>query len=582
MDRANQQIKIYVNHYQDLDRAKRDPKFVYGLGNNQEYVGLHPPRGAEPKGILYPRAGVLGGCVSHNALIWILPHRSDWDHIANITGDASWSATSMEQYIDKVYEWLHVEPTDPTIVLEDLALAQQLCTGAAEQGVGIDPLSAMTGLGQLLVEDPNDYRNPARDSTEGFFQIPMIMQNGARRSVRYRAPFQSSFSHQLTRILQVRERILDTIAAGHPLTLKTDTFVTRVLFDESGCQPKATGVEYLEGAYLYKASPLSSGSRGTPGTVHASKEVILSGGAFNTVQMLKLSGVGPRSELERFNISVVRDLRGVGSNLQDRYEIPVNVKHTRDFRLLDGCTFDAKENDACYAQWAENPYLLAQKGPYATNGLAAAMVVRSDFASTPDTDLFIFGGPINFVGYYPQWGDAAVVDHKHFSWYALKAHTRNTAGTVKLRSADPLEPPLVHFNYFDTGTTAGDADELDLQAMVQAVNISRRALSRYHEYDFLGGSAFEEERPGTQAVSEGDLEEYVKDNAWGHHASCTNPIGADDDPMAVLDSRFRVRGVAGLRVVDASVFPRIPGVFIQAPIYIISEKAASVIVDAWK
>lgn len=174
---------MYVNHYQDLDRAKRDPKFVYDIGKGEEYVGLHPPPDAKPKGILYPRAGVLGGCVSHNALIWILPHRSDWDHIANITGDASWSASAMEQYTEKVHEWLHVEPTNPAIVLEDLALAQHMMTGAAEQGWGIDPLSAMTGLGQLLMENPNNYRNPRRDSTEGFFQIPLIMKNGARRSV---------------------------------------------------------------------------------------------------------------------------------------------------------------------------------------------------------------------------------------------------------------------------------------------------------------------------------------------------------------------------------------------------------------
>ena len=402
--------------------------------------------------------------------------------------------------------------------------------------------------------------------------------------------------------VQVRERILDTIAAGYPLTLKTDTFVTRVLFDEkkpgSSSQPRATGVAYLSGSYLYKASPLSSRdttspkpnstNRGTPGTVLARKEVILSGGAFNTPQLLKLSGIGPALELSKHSVPLIHPLPGVGTNLQDRYEIPVTVNHAKPFRLLNGCTFDAKPHDACYAQWASNRpsgllrSLLPRRGPYATNGLAAAMVVRSEAASTPDTDLFIFGGPINFVGYYPQWGDEAVADHSHFSWSALKAHTRNTAGTVNLRSADPLDPPVIDFNYFDTGTTEGRADEADLAALVQAVNISRRTLGRYREFGILGGSDFVEEQPGPDVQSEEDIAEYVKENAWGHHASCSAPIGADGDAMAVLDSKFRVRGVDGLRVVDASVFPKIPGVFIQAPIYIVSEKAASVIIDEWR
>jgi choline dehydrogenase len=266
----------------------------------------------------------------------------------------------------------------------------------------------------------------------------------------------------------------------------------------------------------------------------------------------------------------------------------VNVKHAKPFRLLKGCTFDAKPHDECYAKWASHSstpldplHILPSRGPYATNGLAAAMVLRSSTAPTPDTDLFIFGGPINFVGYYPQWGDAAVADHNHYSWYALKAHSRNTAGTVTLRSADPLEPPVVNFNYFDTGTTTDGADQADLASLVQAVNISRRALARYSDFGVLGGSAFVEEKPGVEVESEEAIGEYVKENAWGHHASCTCPIGAEGDEMAVLDERFRVRGVEGLRVVDASVFPKIPGVFIQAPIYIVSEKAAGVIGEDW-
>ena len=549
---------FFVNHYQDQTRAQRDPKYTYEIGPYQYHVGPDPPDGAKPLGILYPRAGTLGGCITHNALIWITPHASDWNNIATATGDDSWSASNMQQYLERVYEWLPTEPTDPTILLDDLMLSQHLVGGAAVMGVGPDPLNAITGLGNTLLNDPNSQVNPARDSTEGFFQIPLIMKAGTRTAV--------------------REFIDSTVQAGYPLTILPDTYVTKVIFDQSGDTPKAIGVEYLSGEYLYRASPLS-GSSGTSGSANASSEVILSGGTYNTVQLLKLSGIGPASELQKFDIPVLSDLPGVGTNMQDRYEIPVNVFHPNDFTILDGCTFDGKTHDECLARWQNNPYLLAQRGPYATNGLAATMAVRSDYASDSNIDTYIFGGPVDFTGYFPQWGDAAVEDHRHFSWYTLKAHTRNRAGTVQLRSADPLDTPAINFNYFDTGTTAGGADQLDLGAMVQAVNMSRRALREYGTYGILGGTGFTEENPGVDVQSDEDVGQYIKDRAWGHHACCTNKIGGEGDGMAVLDSEFRVKGVQGLRVVDASVFPDIPGIFIQAPIFMVSEKAADVILN---
>lgn len=207
------------------------------------------------------------------------------------------------------------------------------------------------------------------------------------------------------------------------------------------------------------------------------------------------------------------------------------------------------------------------------------MAVNSDTADNSDIDLYIFGGPVKFTGYFPRWGDDAVRSHAYFSWYTLKAHTRNKAGTVDLRSADPLDPPVINFNYFDTGTTENGADVKDVAAMVQAIKMSREADARYSDYGILGGTNFTEERPGPNVQSDADLAQFVKDEAWGHHACCTAPIGAQSDNQAVLDSKFRVKGVNGLRIVDASVFPKIPGIFIQAPIFMISEKAADVILN---
>ncbi|KAF2745594.1 GMC oxidoreductase [Sporormia fimetaria CBS 119925] len=553
---------IFVNHYKDINRQKRDPKFTYELGPYQYHVGPNPPSNAEEKGILYPRAQGLGGCVSHNALIWILPHARDWNFIKDLTGDDTWDAIKMNKYLDRVYQWQTAMPTDPTILLRDLPLAQHLIGGASALGLSIPLLTPLVNLGNALLNSPNNRLNPARDVTPGFFQIPLIMKGGVRTSV--------------------REYIQETVAKGYPLTVKLNTYVTKINFDESGDKPKASGVEYREGEYLYRASPLNRRERGTPGSVSAKREVIISAGTFNTPQLLKLSGIGPQDELRRHDIEVVKDLPGVGTNMMDRYEIPVNVKHPEDFPILDGCTFDLKPQDKCLKQWQTKPYILGAKGAYATNGLAATMVFTTKTSKTPASDMFVFGGPINFKGYFPQWADFAVRDHKHFSWYSLKAHSRNRAGTVELRSNDPFDQPLINFNYFDEGTTEGGADNLDLQSLIQAIRQSREALAHYYKYPILNGTKFVEESPGADVQSDAAIGQYIKDNAWGHHAACSCPIGPDDDPMAVLDSKFRVRGVENLRVVDASVFPDIPGVFIQSAIFMASEKAAEEIIQAAK
>jgi choline dehydrogenase len=139
--------------------------------------------------------------------------------------------------------------------------------------------------------------------------------------------------------------------------------------------------------------------------------------------------------------------------------------------------------------------------------------------------------------------------------------------------------PKINFNYFDTGTTTDGADTRDLDAVVKGLQIARKIAA---DLSLVFSANFTEVFPGTAVATEDQMRDYVKDNAWGHHASCTCPIGVDNDPMAVLDSNFNVRGVDALRVVDASVFPRIPGIFIAVPVYMISEKAADVILATAK
>ncbi|MBI4420259.1 MAG: hypothetical protein HY560_05490, partial [Gemmatimonadetes bacterium] len=211
---------------------------------------------------------------------------------------------------------------------------------------------------------------------------------------------------------------------------------------------------------------------------------------------------------------------------------------------------------------------LAGGGPYAANGAVFSVVKRSSRAQQ-DPDLFIFSGVGDFRGYRPGYSKDLFRTNNHFTWCVLKAHTRNRGGRVSLRSADPFDAPLIDFHYFHEGTdSAGE----DLEAVCDGVEFARVLGSH------LGDRAAEE-CPGPAVATRDQLREWVKNEAWGHHASCSCPIGPDSDPMAVLDSRFRVRGTQGLRVVDASVFPRIPGYFIVTAIYMISEKATVAILE---
>lgn len=333
----------------------------------------------------------------------------------------------------------------------------------------------------------------------------------------------------------------------------------------------------MEGSSLYRADPRSGSASATgQGSVDARREVILAAGAFNTPQLLKLSGVGPKSELESFDIPVLVDLPGVGTNMQDRYEATVIGKTDSDFAITSKCTFLQSTPDACLEDYQAG-FEPITKGVYGTNGIAIAITMKSSVAED-EPDLLVSGAPAKFKGYFPGYAADSLADAQHWAWIILKAHSRNNAGTVTLKSTDPRDMPNINFNYYDTGVNASNAAEKDLQATYEGFQFARKA---FEDLIPLDGS-FPEVWPGTNVSSEADVKDFLKDETWGHHASCTCPIGADDDPMAVLDSKFRVRGTEGLRVVDASVFPKIPGFYIALPLYIVSEKASDVIIEAAK
>jgi choline dehydrogenase len=543
---ATMRWDFFVQHYTDEQRARRDSKFVDGPDD-------------QSTGILYPRAGALGGCTAHNAMIMIQPHDSDWDGIAKVTGDASWSAANMHPYYDRVTRWLGTDMADPSVALFDFKLQKAISAAvfafsdASGSGLFGQLLLNVSELTGLLTRDVNEIG----PGTEGVYPFPLAIDGGRRRGV--------------------REYLLETVDEGFPLTIQTGAFVTNLVWsDEPGAdgKPHVVGVEYVREDHAYRADPLATGTPASERQVAlAEHDVVVSAGAFNTPQILKLSGVGPRDELTAQGIEVHVDLPGVGENLQDRYEVGLVSEAKSEFSTLADCEFgDDPDTDPCLQEWMDGG-----GGPYASNGGVATIIKRSS-RDLPDPDLFFFGVPGRFGGYEPGYSEVAVEDKREFTWLILKGHTRNRSGHVRLRSADPFDRPIINFRYFDDGDTANGEDRHDLQAMINGVAFVRaieRKTRRMMGAPLFG--RFDEQLPGDEVQSPDEVAQWVSDEAWGHHASCTAKIGAADDPMAVLDERFRVRGVDGLRVVDASVFPEIPGFFIVLPIFMVSEKATDVI-----
>ncbi len=536
---------FFVRHYADDAQQRRDPKYRATWND------------APVDGVLYPRAGTLGGCTAHNAMIFVYPHNADWNELADLTGDPSWRADPMRSYFERLEDchhrpldrflaregrnpsrhgwsgWLQTERANPAMVLGDHALGEAVVSSIRQafDEIGHPLLDERARLDSQA--DPNDWRF-VEATGSGIRYTPLTTRDHARMGTR-------------ERILAVQQRYPER------LRIETDALATRVLFEGT----RAIGVEYLKGERLYRAHGRPSDAPGERRIARASREVVLAGGVFNTPQLLMLSGIGPRATLEAHAIPVRADLP-VGQNLQDRYEVAVVNRMAFDsWAALRGATFT--RDDAQFREWRDH-----RTGAYTTNGAVLSVILPSS-PGRPAPDLFCYGLIGDFRGYFPGYSKRLPENPNVLTWVVLKGHTNNTAGEVTLRSADPREPPLVNFRYFEEGN---DAAAEDLQSVVEGVKFVRRLTAG------LGRRGLEatEELPGPEVQSDDDLRAFVRDQAWGHHASCTCPIGP------VLSSDFKVRGTEGLRVVDASVFPRAPGLFIVSAVYMIGEKAADVMI----
>lgn len=384
-----------------------------------------------------------------------------------------------------------------------------------------------------------------------------------------------------------RDLIHEVSNTTNTLTLQLESLATRVLFDNTTVNssvPRAIGVEYLEGANVYGATwkyDETTAPKGTLKRAYARKEVIISGGAFNSPQLLQLSGIGNSTHLKSVGIDTYVDLPGVGLNLRDNEELPVaghspvNITETLTDPTWANCTYGAS-GDPCLALWYQGI------GPYTEpQGNSEIAFLTTNHSPDGTRDSLTFAPPGVFRGFYPttsQTTEGLFTDPPNTLWRSIaRMSVQNNAGWVKITTSDPTAVPDININHYGV-----DAD-IDIGAMIDSIAWIRRA---FINLPAPYGPVTTSEPPCPAGYGEdgfcvdrGQDEQWIRDQTFGHHPVGTCKMGIASDDMAVVDSRFRVHGVQGLRVVDASIFPVSPGGFPVLATVLVGQKGSQVILE---
>jgi len=328
-------------------------------------------------------------------------------------------------------------------------------------------------------------------------------------------------------------------ARGRPnLEIRTGAHATRVLIEND----RAVGVEYRSAA----------GTR----TARARGEVIVSGGAYGSPQLLLLSGLGPAGHLSEMGVTVLRDMPAVGSNLHDHFNTYLS------WRCAKPVTLNDLENSWPRKILAAAQYGLMRKGPMAGSGVHAGLFTRSDpRLERPDLQ-------INLL----EWSTLErtkdrVIPHPFPGFTLSPVHLRpDGRGTVRLASPDPLAPPAISFDFLRT--------EYDMRAILTGIRLIRKIAAQPALRPYI----VEEMAPGPAVTSDAELAEFVRQTGVSnHHPSSSCAMGTG--PNSVVDPRLRVHGIAGLRVADASIMPQVVAGNTNAPSIMIGEKAAAMILQ---
>jgi len=484
-----------------------NPLNMLYLMNSKKYNWLHSAEPSAKTGerrFFWPRGKVLGGSSSVNAMIYTRGHRWDYDHWAEL-GNTGWDYES-------VLPWFLKSERQQRGA--DAYHSTEGCMDVVDTTFSFPASHAFV---EACVEAGFPRNRDMNGAVQEGCELFQVNQTPDGRRCH------ATVSH------------LDAAMDRPNLRVITHAQVSRIIFDGK----RATGVEYID---------LEAGRKHV--TLEAPKEVLLSAGVTNTPQLLKLSGIGPEAELKALGISVVHDLPGVGENLQDHPDVLVRC-------------LDKSKTSFCTSLGPPTLKFLSRyfgkKRPFVFTPTDAGGFVKSD-SSQPIPDL-----QLQFAAVRMQPHGHGLFTPSRHGFVLHVCHMRPASrGRIRLRSADPFDPPIIEPNYFD--------NEMELDALVKGVKIVRNILSQPAMEPFYG----REEVPGASIQTDEAIRQFILDKMETvYHTAGSCKMGIDE--MAVVDPELKVHGVESLRVIDASVMPTITGSNIHAPTVMIAEKGAQMV-----
>jgi choline dehydrogenase len=462
-----------------------------------------PEPGLDGRSVFQPRGKVLGGSSSINGLLYIRGQHQDYDRWRQ-HGNHGWGFDDVLPYFKKAEDQVRgaddFHGAGGPLPVSDLGhpdpLSAAFITAAAETGLPINP----------------DF-NGASQEGAGFFQTTTRHGRRASAAVAY----------------------LGSARSRNNLRIETSALAQRIVFEGR----RAAAVEYRRAGALK--------------TARARKEILVSGGAFNSPQLLQLSGVGPAALLRKHGIDVVLDAPGVGHDLQDHLQVRVVMRCSQAITLNDVVNSPVRKilTGLRYAAFRTGPLTIAA-------GTSGAFFKTNPRLATPDIQ-------IHFLPFSTdKMGEKL---HRFSGFTASVCQLRpESRGSLRIRSADPAAPPEIRINYLST--------EVDRTANVEGLKMLRKIL----QAPALKPYVVEEVDPGARVVTDEALLAHCRARGSTiYHPTSTCRMG--NDALAVVDQRLRLRGIDGLRVVDASVMPDLVSGNTNAVVIMIAEKASDMILE---